>query len=125
MSTNSTISVLLNDGSVRTVYCHWDGYVEHNGKLLRSYYNSQEDAELVTSLGSLSSLGKNLFPNGEHSFDAPEKDCTVAYSRDRGDDFYEEVFTSIEEYLGEFADEEFNYLWYKDRWVVITKDVDN
>ena len=31
MATRSTISIQKNDGTIRSVYCHWDGYCEHNG----------------------------------------------------------------------------------------------
>ena len=28
MSTRSRIGVMMDDGTVKQVYCHWDGYVE-------------------------------------------------------------------------------------------------
>ncbi|EIE0337613.1 hypothetical protein LCT82_000555 [Salmonella enterica] len=40
MSTRSTISVLCRDGLVRTVYCHQDSNLQHNGRILAEYYNS-------------------------------------------------------------------------------------
>ena len=40
MSTNSTINIQNEDGTVDSIYCHWDGYLEFNGKLLQQHYTS-------------------------------------------------------------------------------------
>ena len=34
MGTRSRIGIEMPDHSVVSVYCHWDGYVEGNGKIL-------------------------------------------------------------------------------------------
>ena len=34
MGTRSTIALEYADGTVEQVYCHWDGYVSHNGLIL-------------------------------------------------------------------------------------------
>jgi len=34
MATRSTIVKLGKDGIIKAVYCHSDGYLEHNGKVL-------------------------------------------------------------------------------------------
>ena len=44
---------------VKSVYCHWDGYLAHNGKLLQEYYTSAQANELV-ALGDLSSLRPSI-----------------------------------------------------------------
>ncbi|MDR3185329.1 MAG: hypothetical protein LBU04_00740, partial [Christensenellaceae bacterium] len=71
------------------VYCHWDGYLAHNGATLIKYYTSREKINELFSLGCLSSLKKELYPDPRHthSFDNPQKDVCVFYTRDRGDDF--------------------------------------
>ncbi|EGU0513373.1 post-segregation killing protein PndC [Salmonella enterica] len=53
MSTHSTISVLCRDGLVRTVYCHQDGYLKHNGRILAEYYNSRDAAEALVAPGNI------------------------------------------------------------------------
>jgi hypothetical protein len=70
----------------KSVYCHWDGYLEHNGRILQEYYKSDKANQLV-ALGSISSLRKNVqIPEGvEHSFDEPADGITVFYGRDRGE----------------------------------------
>ncbi|EDQ1913045.1 hypothetical protein V6525_002934 [Salmonella enterica] len=51
MSTRSTISVLCRDGLVRTVYCHQDSNLQHNGRILAEYYNSRDAAEALVAPG--------------------------------------------------------------------------
>ena len=54
MATRSTIGVLNTDGSVTAVYCHWDGYPEHNGKILIENYTTEEKVRELISFGSIS-----------------------------------------------------------------------
>ena len=95
MGTRSFIGVVHGD-VCKVVYCHWDGYLEHNGKILFENYDSSK-ANLLVSLGNLSSLGPNI--GEKHEFDCPydyatpeglawrqKRDtmCTF-YGRDRGE----------------------------------------
>jgi hypothetical protein len=70
MATRSLIGINLNDGITKIIYCHWDGYPEHNGQLLVNNYNSPSVVLDLLGLGDLSSL------------DATPDQCT-AYHRDR------------------------------------------
>jgi hypothetical protein len=55
VSTRSHISVKV--GNVyKTVYCHFDGYLSHVGRILLSLYNNQELAEKLINGGDISSL---------------------------------------------------------------------
>jgi hypothetical protein len=56
MATRSRIGVQLKDGSVLSVYCHWDGYPEFNGKKLKEHFNSYEKAAELIDGGDISSL---------------------------------------------------------------------
>ncbi len=48
MSTRSTIAIQLLNGSFLQAYCHFDGYIKHNGFNLNNYFETQEKAlELV------------------------------------------------------------------------------
>ena len=38
MSTRSRIAIKQNDGTYKSIYCHSDGYLEHNGYILYNYY---------------------------------------------------------------------------------------
>lgn len=39
MSTRSTIAIEHADGTIKKVYCHYDGYVRHVGKCLAEHYS--------------------------------------------------------------------------------------
>ena len=55
MSTNSRIGLRLEDGSILSVYHHWDGYPEWLGVTLKQHYNTRESiAELIDG-GNMSS----------------------------------------------------------------------
>ena len=48
MSTNSRLGLRLEDGSILSVYHHWDGYPEWLGVTLNEHYNTRESiAELI------------------------------------------------------------------------------
>jgi hypothetical protein len=85
MGTRSLIGVMHGD-NCKYVYCHWDGYLEHNGKILQEHYDSAKANHLV-ALGDISSLRTNiLIPDGvEHTFENPADGITIFYGRDRGE----------------------------------------
>lgn len=127
MSTRSTITAKLNDGSYRAVYCHWDGYVEKPGVgwMLQQHYNSQELAEEVTSLGALSSLDASCGAPPGHSYENSAEGCTVAYHRDRGQAWHEcepGVGATYEAAVSQIGTEEYNYLWNGSAWQLMSDD---
>lgn len=85
MGTRSRIGVMHGE-NCKSIYVHWDGYLDHNGRILLEHYDSSKANHLV-ALGDASSLGTEVFiPEGvEHSFDNPEKNITTFYGRDRGE----------------------------------------
>ena len=56
MATRSLIGIKLNNGITKVIYCHWDGYPEHNGQLLVDNYNSPSAVFDLLELGDLSTL---------------------------------------------------------------------
>jgi len=70
MATRSLIGMNLDNGITKIIYCHWDGYPEHNGQLLVNNYTSPSAIVELMELGDLSSLAET-----------PAK-CS-AYHRDR------------------------------------------
>ena len=86
MATRSAIGV-MHGYKCKAVYCHWDGYLDHNGRMLLEHYSDSAKANHLVALGDMSSLRPEVVvPEGvEHSFDAPAKDITVFYGRDRGE----------------------------------------
>ncbi len=87
MSTRSTIAILNRDGSNESIYCHFDGYPEHVGKVLLENYNTTSIVQALMRLGDLSILGPVMAPAGgsKHSYNKPIEGVTVAYRRDRGE----------------------------------------
>lgn len=56
MGTRSAIGYVRPDGTIRAVYCHWDGYPSHHLPILKVYYNTLEKAKKLIKPGSMSSL---------------------------------------------------------------------
>ena len=100
MATRSYIAMKTDENTYKAVYCHYDGYLEYNDRILLQYYNTQERIEKLLSLGCISSLHENLEPSADshHCFDTPEKGVTVFYGRDRGEKG-QEAFTCTKEEL--------------------------
>ena len=84
MGTRSRIGVMHGD-NCKSVYCHWDGYLDHNGRILLEHYDSSKANHLV-ALGDISSLDVDVeIPEWvDHNFDNPSKGITAFYGRDRG-----------------------------------------
>jgi hypothetical protein len=142
MATRSTISVVdtrTKDGSGRTIYCHWDGYLQNNGLILLESYTNPDKINALIDLGDISSLRENVVPKKEgvlskmnenykydliptkepHSFDNPHNGVVVAYMRDRGEkDCHASSFKGKEP--GKNIAQEFDYLFVieENKWYV-------
>jgi hypothetical protein len=101
MATRSRIAIENENGSVTSIYCHYDGYPEHNGAILQEHYTDHEKVKKLIALGDISILSHEVdIPEGvEHSFETPVKGITVAYHRDRGDDFHQKSNASVNEFF--------------------------
>jgi len=60
MATRSRIGIELKDGSVLSVYCHWDGYPEFNGVKLQQHFNTREKVAELIDGGDISALYTNV-----------------------------------------------------------------
>lgn len=118
MATRSTIAIRNADTTVTGIYCHWDGYLSYNGKILVKNYTTEAAVRELIALGDLSSLGERI--GSKHDFDnAPRDECN-AYGRDRGETGVDATtFGSWREMLNKVG-EGYNYLfvpgegWYVD-----------
>lgn len=122
MSTNSTIAIELSDGTVRQISCHYDGYPEHNGKLLHDHWNKVEKILQLMSLGDLSSLGKEV--GSQQYFNHPNSNWCLAYGRDRGEpdtDFRK--FESFDQYSVYGDLRQYNYIFRNGVWYVAEEDL--
>lgn len=86
MATRSRIGIEKEDGTVESIYCHWDGYPENNGNRLLNDYSDRKKVERLIALGDISYLAPEVEPSGEHSFEKPQDGVVVAYGRDRGEE---------------------------------------
>ena len=66
MGTRSSIAIKTEDG-IKAIYCHWDGYVDHNGKILKEFYKTTDKVEALIALGDISSLREEV--GEKHDFD--------------------------------------------------------
>jgi hypothetical protein len=65
MGTRSRIGLQLADESILSVYCHYDGYPEYNGKVLREFYTTKEQVAELIDGGNISCLRTNAGWNNE------------------------------------------------------------
>lgn len=114
MATRSHIGKLLPSGTVKYIYCHYDGYLDHNGRILLEHYNTPERVDQLLELGNLSVLAPEI--GEKQDFDSKDRNenyCLV-YGRDRGEDGQHSVLTSLENYNSEFVD--YVYLYTEEGW---------
>ena len=112
MSTRSYIAIEKKDKSIERIYCHWDGYLEYNGRILNDYYKDINKIRKLINLGDISSLNEEVEPTGEHSFENPQERVTVAYGRDRGEEnTKKQVFKNYEEFINGLENTWCEYLY--------------
>ena len=140
MSTNALIGIEEKDGSVKTIYCHFDGYLTWVGRILLESYNTEDRVHELLSLGDISSLGESTEPSmavSEYGFDyvadkrfqaldKPTQNMmkgenhfhVTAYHRDRGeawDDVKPVTYPSIDQ----IEKREFTYVFVPEKgWLV-------
>jgi hypothetical protein len=106
MATRSRIAIENQDGTVDSIYCHFDGYISSVGKTLFNHYDQEKLRKLI-ELGDISVLGESTID-------------TVAYCRDRGEDLHFKTFKDVEDLFenGFNSGEEYVYCLPKDGvWV--------
>ena len=112
---------------VRAVYCHWDGYLEHNGAILHKHYSQSPKVNNLIALGDLSSLGREIGekrPFSKHELDPNSVDFAAEiarleeaekqgwcnfYTRDRGEDAPFKVFKNLSKASEHYAWSDYYY----------------
>ena len=126
MSTRSLIGIFNEDESVTYIYCHWNGYPSHNGKLLLNHYMNVDVVNKLMELGDLSYLAENLnCDSGKHSFKTPVEGVCVAYGRDRGESGTKcKKVNNYKEYLTAYNHIDYFYLFNptSNKWNVNNKN---
>ena len=131
MGTRSTIALEYADGTVEQVYCHWDGYLEHNGQILLKHYSNPFILRDLIDLGDISSLKPTI--GTKHAFSHFElraeevaeykvltENMTTFYGRDRGETGTSaKKFASYEDYMLNHQYEEYDYILRNDNGVAV------
>ena len=122
MGTRSTIALEYADGTVEQVYCHWDGYLAHNGQILLKHYSNPFILRDLIDLGDVSSLKPTI--GTKHAFSHFElraeevaeykvltENMTTFYGRDRGETGADKKsFVDFQDYLAHHQYEEYDYI---------------
>lgn len=123
MSTNSVIAIKENN-KFKCIYCHWDGHIHYNGSILNKSYQDVDKINRLIDLGDISSLGEEVEPNAdkEHTFFKKQEGVTLAYHRDREEDFEDvapKICSSLEEIRKNYSGPYFYYYDINDsNWYV-------
>lgn len=126
MATRSRIAIETPEGIVKSIYCHWDGYPQHNGRILQEHYQDRKKVEDLIELGSISSLQEEVHPTGPHSFEKPQDGIVVAYHRDRGEPLSKARIDVDKRAYFKSDIEEFGYLFTKEGdWVYVSHNDPN
>ena len=112
MATRSTIAMEFADGTVQQIYCHWDGYLEHNGKILFNHYVDPYKTRELIDMGGISSLCNTI-----------EETKQGAYHFWRGEELRVAKFIDFKDYVDNHQYEEYEYILRKDgNWYVQAHD---
>lgn len=120
MSTRSAIGYLQPSGSVRAVYCHWDGYPDHQLPILNKRYNSLAKVKALIKPGSMSSLEtKHTWTRNE------EREPQPLYHCERGDG--DKPITSNRPLDTWFKEHDCDYLyvWDGKKWITYSESFPN
>ena len=86
MATRSYIGVKNPDQTVSYIYCHFDGYPEHNGKILTEHYTTMDKVNALMRLGDLSILAPEIGEKQDFTDRTTQNsNWCLAYGRDRGE----------------------------------------
>jgi hypothetical protein len=130
MSTRSRIGILNDDGSVYSIYCHYDGYTCGVGKCLAAHYTDPEKVRELIELGDISSLAPEI--GVKHPFDNPHpyntdlynefrqkyEGMVSAYGRDRGETGIYAIHSPSVQEFGGIGGVQYYYLFCDGEWLV-------
>lgn len=121
MSTRSRIAMVYEDGTVKSIYCHFDGYPSGVGKTLNKYYTDPEKVKALMELGDISALGITTEhkPEDWKNWYTENERCVIY--RDDGEENTDALeFASLKDYIawlkGGNLDQEFFYLFDSGKW---------
>ena len=81
MGSRSRIGILRANGTIRSIYCNFDGSPDVQLPILKEHYGNKLKVQALLALGNICSLGEELGPIPKNTQEPFEK-YTVAYYRD-------------------------------------------
>lgn len=118
MSTHAFIAKKIGTDKYKAIYCQFDGYLSHVGKMLAEHYDTTEKVDALLSLGGIQSLGEQIGPAPEGLENREDEKYTVAFKRDLDDDFWNTEEMTLDELLNNGIDECYVYIFGGDeRWI--------
>lgn len=109
MATRSRIAFEENN-EIKSIYCHWDGYLSNNGKILFENYQTLDKVKELISLGELSSLKETIEETKENSYHIKQNETINIVTK-----------YSLQGYKAIF--EEFNYLFKDNVWYIVNDNL--
>jgi hypothetical protein len=113
MSTRARIGLELKNGSILSVYHHWDGYPEWLGRILKTHYNTRQKAAELIDGGDMSSCWTEDRWNSETKV----QEYGPQYYSQRGEECPPRLDSDLVEYLLPENGEEYHYLFLNGEWV--------
>jgi hypothetical protein len=113
MATRSEIGARQNDGTIKAVYCHWDGYPEGVGATLAEHYTDPAKVEALLNLGDFSSLGDTVEETQAGSYASKGEADSQARTYKDADEWIETLRGSGVEFLYLFEQDSYSgeYRW--------------
>ena len=108
MSTRSNIGIKRKNGNVEVVYCHNDGYLSYNGKMLLDNYQNLDKVNSLIDLGDMSYLKEDI-------------ESTFFYGRDREEENTDKrIYDNLKDYLNKVDSLFIEYIYLfdeaKNKW---------
>ena len=118
MGTHSRIGKLLPTGKVRSVYCHYDGYVQGGvGEDLLNHYQDESKIDSLLDLGNLSGIGKEIGEKQDfYDFPNQNPNWCLSYGRDRNEKNQEATIVESEEAYLKEENASYIYLYKNGEW---------
>lgn len=68
MSTDATIGIEQPDKSILAVYCKWDGYLDHTGRLLLAHFTDRAQVEALVRYGPAATVCEYIRRTRDRAF---------------------------------------------------------
>ncbi len=110
MATRGRVGLELADGSILSIYSHYDNYPEWAGRILRTHYSTREKVEELVDGGDVSCLWTD-----ERWSSNDKTNYGPNYYAYRGEDTPPRFDATLNEYLSN--GEEYAYIFRNGEWV--------